>query len=247
MGHYIRAVLFDLGNTLMHASDAWPPVMERANMALADSLRQQGLDIHPHSFHSEFQTWLEDYYARREQDLYETTYMATLRRLLESKGCIDTPNRILRAALDELFAITQSNWKLEDDAIATLQKLERSGYRLGLISNAGDHKDVMQLADKFGIDAYFDFILTSAECSYRKPHPRIFEMALVQWSFPPEEVAMVGDTLEADIRGANEIGIFSVWITRRVRRPAPGEEAIQPDASVGTLGQIPETLAKVQP
>jgi len=34
---------------------------------------------------------------------------------------------------------------------------------------------------------------------------------------------MVGDSLEADILGANQMGIYSIWITRRVYLPEEGE------------------------
>ncbi len=86
---------------------------------------------------------------------------------------------------------------------------------MGLISNAGDDQDVQQLARRFGIAKYFDFILTSAACSYRKPHRRIFEIALSNWYFLPSEAVMVGDNLDADVRGAQSVGLFTVWISRR--------------------------------
>ena len=56
---------------------------------------------------------------------------------------------------------------------------------------------------------------------------------------------MVGDTLEADILGANQMGIYSIWITRRVTVPEEGELAIQPQAVITSLDQIPGLLADV--
>ena len=95
-----------------------------------------------------------------------------------------------------------------------------------MISNAGDDQDVQQLVRRFDISQYFDFILTSAACSYRKPHPRIFELALSNWYFLPSEAVMVGDNLDADIRGAQERRLVRGldqpprWSTKR--RPAAG-------------------------
>ncbi len=236
----IQAVVFDLGNTLMYAPAPWPPVVIQADRALADSLCAQGLDIDCDHFHDEFRQRLQDYYNRRDQDLYETSYLFVLRELLTEKGHPNLPQPILREALDALFAVTQANWLVENDAFPTLTALERAGYRLGIISNAGDNKDVFQLVDKFGIEGFFDFILTSAACGYRKPHPRIFELALAHWQLRPGDVAMVGDTVEADVRGAQRFGMTSIWITRRAsgtERPDPA-----PDAVIPSLAELPQAL-----
>jgi len=144
--------------------------------------------------------------------------------------------------LDRLFAVTQANWALESDARSTLKILQSSGYRLGLVSNAGDNQDVFQLVERFKIEPYFDFILTSAACSYRKPHPRIFELALVHWHIPASETAMVGDTLEADVLGAQKAGLYSIWITRRANLKSEDVLRIQPDLSLPTLAGIPPAL-----
>ncbi len=240
---FIRAVLFDLGGTLMYAKGAWPPILARAAQALADALRAQGLDVDCEIIHHEFKGRLNEYYTRRDQDLFETTYTSVLRGLLADKGYTDAPSKILRGALDAMYAVTQSNWALADDAVSTLKTLQARGYRLGIVSNAGDNKDVFQLVNKFGIEFYFDFILTSAACSYRKPHPRIFEVALAHWKIPPREAAMVGDTLEADIAGANKLGIYSIWISRRTDPPKSAQGGIRPRATISALRELPDLLA----
>jgi HAD superfamily hydrolase (TIGR01662 family) len=135
---------------------------------------------------------------------------------------------------------------LEIDAIPTLKQLQNSGYRMGLVSNAGDEKDVIQLAQKFRIESFFDFILTSATCSYRKPHRRIFEVAVAHWNIPFGEVAMIGDTLEADILGANKLGLLSIWITRRASPPADHVERIRPDLTLPALADIPRALSDLR-
>jgi HAD superfamily hydrolase (TIGR01662 family) len=239
---FIRAVIFDLGHTLMYSPQAWEPVYARADQALAESLRAQGIDLAISEFTVEFRARLHAYYAERSQSLYETTYFSVVRELLEEKGFSHLPQRVIRTALDALFAITQSNWLLESDALPTLRALEACGYRLGLLSNAGDDQDVHQMVERFGIEPYFDFILTSAGCSYRKPHPRIFQLALAHWGFPPSEVAMVGDTLAADIEGAQRLGLYAIWISRRAQPTVEELNRIHPDATVASLAEIPPLL-----
>lgn len=244
--NFIRAILFDFGGTLMYGRQDWTPLVAKADEALTDYLRSNGMEVSLNTFPTEFRKRLDDYFKQREQDLLETTYTFVLRELLREKGYDDVSSAVLRSALDRLFSVTQTNWALEEDATPTLQKLRVKGYNLGIISNAGDDEDVQQLARRFGITEYFDFILTSASCSYRKPHPRIFELALSNWYCPPNEAVMVGDNLDADIRGAQEVGIYGVWINRRVSPDMENQEQVQPDASLSSLSELPTALDKLQ-
>jgi HAD superfamily hydrolase (TIGR01549 family) len=244
--NFLRAILFDLGGTLMYERATWDAVNARADEALTNYLRDRGLELNLSTFPREFRNRLRKYFTQREQDLLETTYSFVLRDVLKDKGYGDLPEITIRNALDQLFAITQTNWVLEDDALPTLQKLETDGYRMGLISNAGDDQDVQQLARRFGIAKYFDFILTSAACSYRKPHRRIFELALSNWYFLPSEAVMVGDNLDADVRGAQSVGLFAVWISRRAGGRSEDQLSIQPDASLSSLSELPSVLDRLQ-
>lgn len=244
--NFLRAVIFDLGGTLMYERASWQAVTSQADETLTYYLREQGMELNISTFPREFRRRLDKYFKKREKDLLETTYSFVLRDLLTDKGYGDVSEDILRTALDRLFAVTQTNWILEEDTLPTLQKLEEDGYRLGLISNAGDDQDVQQLARRFGIDQYFDFILTSAACSYRKPHPRIFELALSNWYFLPSEAVMVGDNLDADIRGAQQVGLYAIWLSRRAGRRTEEHRSIQPDASLSSLYELSPFLDRLQ-
>lgn len=230
----------------MYERGSWTGVTAHADEALTTYLREQGMELNLSTFPREFRRRLDKYFKKREKDLLETTYSFVLRDVLDDKGYRDLPEDVIRTALDRLFAITQTNWILEEDTLPTLQKLEENGYRMGLISNAGDDQDVQQLARRFGIDRYFDFVLTSAACSYRKPHPRIFEMALSNWYFLPAEAVMVGDNLAADIRGAQNAGLYAIWLSRRAGRRTEEELSVQPDASLSTLYELPAFLDRLQ-
>ena len=244
----IRAIMFDLGNTLMHAvaPDMWPDVIRHGNQALMDYLCNQGILTECDTFTLEFNQRLHQYYAERDVKMIETSTFLVLKELLAEKGYTDVSNEIIRESLDAHYAITQKNWQLEKDTIGCLETLQESKYKMGLLSNAGDDRDVQQLVEKFNISSYFDIKLTSAACGYRKPHPRMFELALKFFNVRAEEVAMVGDTLDADILGANQLGIYSIWITRRVETPPNDELKIQPQATIKNLGELPGLLRDIE-
>jgi putative hydrolase of the HAD superfamily len=230
----------------MYGRNAWEPFIAEADEALTAYLRSQGMELNLSTFPTEFRKRLDEYFKQRENDLLESTYTQVLREVLNDKGYNDVSSDVLRNALDALFAVTQSNWALEEDAIPTLQKLEESGYRLGIISNAGDDQDVQKLVRNFKIRQYFDFILTSAACSYRKPHPRIFELALANWYLLPSEAVMVGDNLTADVFGAQNAGLYGVWLNRRADPLMEKQEAVSPDASLSSLSELPAVLDRLQ-
>lgn len=241
----IRVVLFDLGNTLIYFDASWLEVIPRATLALSDTLRQHGLNLPREEFAARFQQRMFEYYQQRETEFIEYTTQRLLGDLLAENGLNDPPPTLLRRALNEFYATTQAHWRVEPDAHPTLRQLREQGYRLGLISNASDALDVHTLVNNAGLRPYFEQILISAEVGIRKPHPRIFQMALDFFHAAPAEAVMVGDTLGADILGANQIGMRSIWITRRADTPDNRNhlDTIQPTAAVNTLSEIPALLA----
>ena len=233
----IQAIFFDFGWTLIYTKDPWPPIYRKAHQVLLAQLHQSGVPIDEATFTNGFDTFLDLYYADREESVIEKTTFSMLRDILTIKGFPHQPDPILRRALDALYSVTQQNWYLEEDAISTLKTLAERGFRLGMISNTSDDQNVYQLLDRYGLRAYFETVVTSAECGIRKPDERIFQEALDRLDLPASQTAMIGDSPEADILGANRMGMYSIWITRRAVRQDP--TPAKPDKVVKTLAEIP--------
>lgn len=248
MGGAIQAILFDLGNTLIYFDGAWPLVMQQADQELLAYLKQAKLPIDEGRFLKKFRQRLNEYYEQREAEFVELTTAYVLRNVLTEMGHREVDDALLEPALQRLYAVSQAHWKREEDAAPTLKKLREQGYPLGLVSNASNDADVQTLVDNAGLRSYFDFVLSSAAVGIRKPNPRIFEAALTNWQLQPKQVAMVGDTLGADILGARNAGLYSIWLTRRADTPANRDHAdtITPDASIETLSDLPELLHSLE-
>jgi HAD superfamily hydrolase (TIGR01662 family) len=238
MNPNIKVILFDLGKTLMYSLLPWEEIFHRAITNLRNVIVEAGITSDLKFTEDEFQTYLYAYYDQRNVDLIELGAHTVLRDFLLSKGYKNITDGVIRQALDAMYAITQTNWILENDAITILDELINRGYRLGLISNAADDHDVQQLVDRMELRPHFEFILTSAACGRRKPHPLMFQKALNHFSVGPHQTAMIGDTLTADISGAENLGIYSIWITRRIPLPSDGELPVQPQAIISNLTQI---------
>ena len=240
-----RVVFFDLGSTLIYFDGNWNEVLEQAAQALGESLTYIGVEANPKVLAVEFSRRLKIYYEKREKDLVEHTTEFVLRDLLDSLGYTNPHEDVIRTGLDTFYATFHPHWRAEEDAHSTLASLKGVNYRLGLISNAGDVKDVQTLVDRFSLRPFFDHIIISAKVGVRKPHPRIFEIALDTFNVHPNEAVMVGDELPHDILGANNTGIASIWVTRRADMALnkPYRTRVYPEEVISSLSEIPSLLS----
>jgi len=240
-----KAIFFDLGNTLIYFDTSWEMVLTQANEALGQQLSHSGVNLSPNHLAADFNWRMQKYYAQRRSDFVETTTEFVLTEMLESYGLPEIKPDWVRTALDAFYSKFQEHWQAEPDAISTLERLHGVGYRLCLISNAGDARDVHALIDKCGLRPYFDRIWISANVGVRKPHPRIFEIAMDSMHCNAKEALMIGDTLNADILGALNVGMASIWINRRADKLENDEYrmSIVPDETIGTLDELPLLLA----
>lgn len=237
-------ILFDLGSTLIYFDGDFDAILRSGYAASYVFLNESGIKVEREAFLARLQAQMDAYRRERETEFIEYTTHHILRLTLAEFGYPDTPESLTRQAVNSIYQLTQQHWNVEDDALSTLEILEADGYRMGLISNAGDGPDVQSLVDQAGLRPFFDVILVSAEMGIRKPNPLIFEQALHFWGVSPDRAAMVGDTLGADILGARNTGMYSIWVTRRAAAPGNYAHAdtIFPDAQISTLKELPELL-----
>lgn len=241
----IKVVLFDLGDTLIYFDGDWNDVLIRSTKALWTSLADSEIRVEPDSFLNDFSQRMRLYYQDRVESYIEYRTANVLADTLAQYGFKQIPQAIITEALSQMYAISQAHWKLESDAILTLEWLKQHNYRLGLISNASDSEDVFTLLKQHGIDSFFENIIISANFGVRKPHPSIFKSALEYFSVKPEQALMVGDKLTMDILGANNLGIFSVWINRRSKNEqTSATHQIQPTIEISALKDLIPFLDK---
>ena len=133
-----------------------------------------------------------------------------------------------------LFAAT--NATLYDDVVPTLQGLRDAGFKLGIVSNWDTPLD--PLLERLGIVDYFDAIVASHDARVRseKPDPHIFNYALAAVGVSAEETVHIGDTYEADIVGARNVGIRPILLDRDGTQVGRWGETIQ------SLAELPEML-----
>ncbi|MEO2062572.1 MAG: YjjG family noncanonical pyrimidine nucleotidase [Christiangramia sp.] len=92
-------------------------------------------------------------------------------------------------------------------------------YQLHIITNGFEEVQQRKMKSS-GILPYFSTITTSEEAGVKKPHPQIFEKALSKSRALPAESVMIGDNLEADIIGAHQFGLRTIFLNSEKEQPA---------------------------
>lgn len=240
----IDTIFFDLGFTLINFTGDFHLAMAESYRVLADSLVRHGCKLDPAAFASRFQEVISQYYISRETDLVERPVEGYLKTVLSEFGLRGISSEVLQASLAAMYGVTQAYWQLEPDTIPTLDRLRSMNIRLGLITNAANPDDANHLIDQHGLRGYFETILISACERIRKPDARIFHRALERIGSTAAQSGMVGDTLTADIAGAQRVGMKGIWLPRRARGRgiSPAIELVNPDLVIETLSELPSHL-----
>ena len=127
-----------------------------------------------------------------------------------------------------------------------LRDLKGEGKRLGLVADTreGTYLNVLRQHALYDL---FDAFAISDLLGAEKPDRRMFAHALAGLGIPAEDwqdVAMVGNNLARDIRGANALGLVSVWLAWNERYPLePADEDERPAYQVGDADELRALLA----
>jgi putative hydrolase of the HAD superfamily len=92
-----------------------------------------------------------------------------------------------------------------------LDYLKAKGYQMHLITNGFESVQFKKIENS-NIAPYFKEVITSEASNSLKPNKEIFEYALQKSNAKLEESIMIGDNQSADIQGAINIGMDSVFV-----------------------------------
>ncbi len=195
-GHPIKAVIFDLDNTLTDFMAA----KRAAIVAAADAMIDAGLGL------------TSDEVVKRIFAIYDEVgieHQRVFNRFLtETTGAVD--DRILAAAVVAYRRAREASLVPYPHVMHTLYRLLKDGYRLAVVSDAPRFEAWLRLC-YMGLHHIFDVVLTFDDTGHRKPSPVPFRMALDRLGVAPHEAVMVGDWPERDIVGGAEAGLHTVY------------------------------------
>lgn len=210
----MNAVIFDLDDTLVNTRRAFTGAIDAAMRVLIPELTQQqsaaALAQWRQDRHGHYRAYTQgkcDYWHQREQ---------RMREIAAGLGLVSIETQHVSAwndAFDHAFA---AGWTAFDDARSTVDRLQESGYAVGVLTNAQAAMQERKMAATGLAD--LPLVVTMDTFGIGKPDARVFLEACRVLDVDPAAAVYVGDELDTDARGAHAAGLRGMWLAR------PGHE-----------------------
>lgn len=213
----VRATIFDLGNTLWFAgyepapedmdrvaAEMLTPWVTRSGMAMPVPVEQ--------IIRSVWEAYEQAWQVEVERRTYREVSLAFLARGAFAQHGIELDQQLAEAFWQESWiGARRFGLELYPDTLDVLRALRERGVLIGINSNRPCSTEMMMrdLAD-LDVAPYVAAAVCSGETGYVKPHPSTFEYIIDALDVAPHEAVMIGDSCEADMRGAKALGMRTV-------------------------------------
>jgi len=178
--------------------------------------------------------WADPERSRRaRQDMFAAR-RAIVAQAFERLG-LSSESELVREVADGYSSEREARVEPFPGALETLAALRRRGHVLGLLTNGGAPLQRAKI-ERYDLARFFATVRIEGEVGVGKPSPEAFAGALAALGAGGEPALMIGDDLEADIAGAEAVGLGTVWIDHRGAGPPPG--AATPQRAIRALAEL---------
>ncbi len=192
----IRAVIFDLDNTLVDFMKMKRRAIEEAIPAMIDAGLQLSVE--------DSNKIIDEIYKERGIE-YQQVFDAFLQRVLKK-----VDYKILSAGIVAYRRAREAALIPYPHVYSTLNKLLKLGIKMGIVSDAPAKEAWLRLA-YLNFHHIVDAVVTFEDTGQRKPHSAPFLAILDKMNVKPAESIMVGDWVERDIIGAEKVGMKTAF------------------------------------
>lgn len=204
MNNSITDVFFDLDHTLWDFD-------RNSALTFNKIFELNNVNVSIEDFLSEYEPINLNYWKlyREEKIDKESLRFGRLNDAFQAVGEQVDEDIILKLSDDYITHLSSYNHLL-DNTIDVLNYLKEA-YTLHIITNGFEevqHKKMTMSK----IDMFFKTITNSEMVGVKKPNPKIFNFALEQAKTDVESSIMIGDSYEADILGAQNIGMDVIFL-----------------------------------
>jgi putative hydrolase of the HAD superfamily len=229
----LRAVLFDIDDTLFSTSD----FARKARTNAVRAMIRAGLDLPEEVVRHELDEVLLEFSSN-----YEHHYERLLQRLPPEATRRVNPALIVAAGVAAYHDTKFRELAAYPDVVPFLSGLARAGLRVGVITHGLTVKQAEKLV-RLGLVPFLDpkAIFISDQIGISKPNPKLYAAALRELGLKPDEVMYVGDNPEHDVAPPKSVGMLTVSARRGAKR-ACENSAIVPDHVVDDFGELARIL-----
>lgn len=228
----IKAVLFDLGETLLNFGKVKTTklILQGARSSY-DFLKDQDQPVG--SFPGYFLRYLVRLRLRHFLAEFRGRDFDSLALLQEvgRKEGVDFSREQWEEVIWRWYEPLSVLAEIEPDLHETLARLTESGLKLGIVSNTFVNRASLERQLKeLGLLDFFCMRVYSYELGMRKPDPRVFQIAAERIGQAPENILFVGDRVDMDVQPALACGIRAALkdaYTNAGKNSPPGAWKIQ--------------------
>lgn len=242
----MKAIIFDLGHTLIDYYNDW---REPEKKAVSDTYRlfarRVDADVDKKEFEESLYSFLKNARRKRAEEMVEVPLRSILKECFRKFGYEDE-GTLVEEGLEIFYNALLEHRKLIEGVPEMLSFLKEKGYLIGLISDVAwglpstfPRKDIRH----YRIDSYFDDMVFSTDVGLRKPHPRIFRISLENLGVESDEAVYIGNSLQADIKGALNAGMKGILKKSRYFFP---DDTIVPSAVIERWSELRRILEDLE-
>lgn len=220
-----RAVLFDLGNTLVsyYRPADFGPLLTQIIDDLLRYLARQGRSYDKQAVMAQAVALNAE---RADLSIYPLMERLRLVFGLDDAFLVQHGDELSRLFLAPIFATA----KLDPAVLSLLTELKARGLVTGIISNTpwgSPAADWQAELGRHGLLGVVDSAVFCVECGKRKPDPHIFRFALERLGVSAADAVFVGDDARWDVFGARSVGMRAVLLEPAEVEIAEGVERIR--------------------
>jgi putative hydrolase of the HAD superfamily len=199
--------LFDLDDTILRFSAGQPNFWRHALERKAPELAER---------HAHLERLIaavnHEYWSDHARAFWGRQNMHQARRIVAraALGAEGLGSALCDQIADDMTEEKEAHVRPFDGALDVLRQLRESGQRMGLLTNGCSAFQRRKLR-RYELEPLFELILIEGELGYGKPDARVFRSALQHFGVSAQDTWMIGDNLDADIAGAQEVGITGIW------------------------------------
>ena len=200
----IKGYIFDYGGTLDTGGQHWGKVIWHAYEHLQVPVCEA--DFRDAYVHAE-RTLGKNPIIKPDFTFYKTleTKISLQLEYLHQQGHLSHHTSYIKPLTSHLYEATVAETARSCEVLLELKKQ----YPMVLVSNF--YGNIATVLNEFKLDGIFDTIIESAVVGVRKPDPKIFTLGVEALGMQPDEVVVVGDSMDKDIIPAAKAGCHTVW------------------------------------
>ncbi|OPY33400.1 MAG: putative HAD-hydrolase [Methanomassiliicoccales archaeon PtaU1.Bin124] len=201
--------MFDLGHTLIDYYNDWEAPENKAIKEFHQAVVNAGADADEGDFCKYAKGLLETGRKRKREEMVEIPLEKVLESILVRYG-MEEEEELLKEGFEVFYGVLEENRSLIPGAKDALEKVRDRGYAIGLISDVAwglPSEYPLRDLEFYGLNEYFDDLVFSTDVGLRKPHPRMFKLALYNLGADASESFYVGNSYRCDIKGAVAAGL----------------------------------------